>query len=233
MNVDKVLLALFAMTFVSNAKAAGTINLSLDAARYCATSRVGDAFSGVTTGVCATPPPTSCPPGRFTLGSVSYNYNLSAANTARNVDLTRADNIWGRISPTDPIVGFPWKNTFAVLQGFPKTGYVAAQFMVPAWMPDTNLTGLFTHGETLPGPNVTMSISTRCGDFNPPDAICIRQNMGPGSILTKYKLPGTAGYACPVAPGGTYFVNFKFTSPPAAHPDCSAISCKVTIQNNH
>lgn len=179
------------------------------------------------------PPVGTCPAGRMTVGDVAYLVSLSSASTVRGVDLTKAENIWGRVSPTDPIKPFPWTNYFAVLKGFDKRpgAYLAAQFTVPLTASPT-IFGQFTHGETLPGPNLTMAISERCGDFSPETALCLRTNMGPGSLLTKYKLPAATGNSCPLVPGRTYFVNVKAAT--TSGPGCSATAsyCPTTIQNN-
>jgi len=176
----------------------------------------------------------ACPAGRQTVADIGYSYGLGATTIARGVDVTQADNIWGRTSPTQPIVGFPWDNYFAIITNFNKTKYIAAQFVVPD-NTDVFLTGLFSHGETLPGPNLTMSISTTCADFDPLEAICLRTNINAGGLLTKFSLPGVAPtvIACPLEPGQTYFVNIKMTNPPATHQDCNSTTCKVTVQTNH
>lgn len=185
------------------------------------TTQVGD---------CPQAPPTSCPAGRYTSGRVAYNYTLT---NYRQTDLTKADNIWGRNSGAGGQVGMPWLNYFAVFTHFPKTGYIAAEFTVPHGMPAVQW-GMFSHGETLPGPNLTMAISERCGDFSPATALCLRDNIGPGALLSRWKVPTATGVAaCPVTPGRTYYVNIKMTAPPAAHNDCTGATCKVTVQHNH
>lgn len=176
----------------------------------------------------------ACPAGRQTVADIGYSYGLGSTTIARGVDVTQANNIWGRTSPTQTVVDFPWDNYFAIIMNFSKTAYIAAQFVVPDDV-DPFLTGLFSHGETLPGPNLTMSISTACADFDPVDAICLRTNINAGGLLTKFELPGVAPsvIACPLEPGQTYFVNIKMTNPPATHQDCNSTTCKVTVQTNH
>lgn len=172
-----------------------------------------------------------CPAGRQIRADIGYRYNLTDANVARNVDVTQADNIWGRTAPNGTILEFPWANYFAVIVNLQRDGYVAALWRVP---PDAiaEITGMFSHGETMAGPNVDMSISQYCGDFEPGHAICLRTNTGPGGILTKYKMPEPPGFACPLVPGNSYFVNIRMTNPDAMHHDCDGATCTVTIQNN-
>jgi hypothetical protein len=184
----------------------------------------------VTAGDCPAPPVSSCPAGRYTSGRVAYNYALT---DYRQTDLTKADNIWGRNSAQGGQIDMPWLNYFAIFTHFPKDGYIAAQFTVPTDMVAAQW-GMFSHGESLSGPNLTMSISERCGDFNPATAICLRSNIGPGGVLTKWSLPtATSVAACDVVPGRTYYTNIKMTAPPATHRDCTGASCKVTVQHNH
>ncbi len=173
----------------------------------------------------------SCPAGRQTTADVCYNYNNTGANCARGTDVTTFSSLWGRNLPTGTPVAFPGLNYFTVINNMNASGYIAAQFTVPQNML-ANQTGVFTHGETLPGPNVTMAISKNCGDFNPSTSICLRSDINAGSLLTKWKnvaVPDSLVVACPLTPGETYYVNFKMTRP----TDCSGSSCTVTVQSNH
>jgi hypothetical protein len=198
------------------------------------------------TGTCVAPPPVgSCPAGRQTVGDVSYRYGLGASDTVRGVDLTQAKNIWGRTSPSDPIADFPFRSYFAVLKNFDKRpgSYVAAKFTVS---PTTNntITGMFGHGETLPGPSLlTMVISRTCGDFSQqPETLCSRANQPPGGTLAKYRRPGSFLPSPPYQPGtptfgctidsGDYYVNIKAASTTGPGCAANANSCPTTVSNN-
>jgi len=174
----------------------------------------------------------TCPAGRQTTATVCYNYNMPGSSCSNNADVTQAKNIWGRTSPGDTIVDFPFKNYFAILANMQKTQYIAAKFHVGATGLSPTMSGFFSHGETLPGPNVTMSISPTCGDFNPSTSICLRSNQPPGGTLVKYRLPTGTGTLCVVSPGQDYFINLKMTNPPATHQDCNSTTCKVTTTNS-
>jgi hypothetical protein len=220
--------SLVALAVLGLTAAAATNALADDEVGYDADVIYGDGFDA-----------DACPAGRQTVADIGYTYGLGSTTIARGVDVTQADNIWGRTSPTQTIVGFPWDNYFAIIMNFNKTSYIAARFVVPDDA-DPLLTGLFSHGETLPGPNLTMSISTTCADFHPADAICLRTNINAGGLLTKFMLPGATDprtglpvIACPLEPGQTYFVNIKMTNPPVTHQDCNSTTCKVTVQTNH
>jgi len=176
----------------------------------------------------------NCPAGRQAVADICYNYNLGTS-CALSTDITRFENIWGRGLATDNPLPFPGVNGFAVIKNFDKTGYIAAKFTVPAAGLSPTLSGSFFHGETYPGPNLTMSISPTCGDFSLSGTICQRDNINGGSALTKYKnsaIPDGQVVACPLYPGQTYFVNIRAYNPAQTSPDCSGNICRTTVQNN-
>lgn len=177
----------------------------------------------------------SCPAGRQTVADVCYSYSLGSS-CANGTDVTKFENIWGRMAPQQTPTPFPGEQFFAIFKNMQQAGYISAKFTVPATGLPPLQWGMFSHGESLSGPNVTMAISPQCGDFQPATSICLRSNMGPGDILTKWRLPTAAGIvaACDVVPGQSYYVNIKMTEPvPPTHDHCAGSTCKVTIQHNH
>lgn len=211
-----------------------THELPPNPAKWCTATPVKPGTTLTTQlGDCPAPPPTACPAGRQVVADVCYNYSLATNTCARNVNVTEFANIWGRTSPTGPITPFPGAQFFAIIKNMQKDGYIAAKFVAGTTLPP-DASGMFSHGETIPGPNLTMSISTQCGSFSTPaEPICTRTNQGPGSLLTKWKVPTAPGVACTLIPGQTYYVNLKFTNPPASHFDCTGPVCKATVQHNH
>ena len=176
----------------------------------------------------------NCPAGRQTIGDICYSYGLGSS-CANASDVTKFENIWGRTGPSTPITPFPGAQFFAVIKNLQKTGYIAAKFTVPEDLP-LNQWGLFTHGETITGPNLTMKVSSQCGDFSTPivEPLCLRTDMPPGQPMVKWRVPTAAGVVgCTVVPGQTYFVNLKVTDPATTHDDCSGATCKATVQHNH
>lgn len=171
----------------------------------------------------------NCPTGRQLTGDLCYNYNLAPGNCVAGADLTTFSSIWGRSNAVATPVAFPGAQYFTIFKNMAASQYVAAKFTVPTTGLPSNQIGFFTHGETLPGPNLTMAISSTCGDFNPSPSICLRTDINAGGLLTKWQLPGANGVACPLVPGQTYFINLKMTRP----TDCQGPSCTVTVQHNH
>ena len=174
----------------------------------------------------------SCPAGRQTVADVCYSYSLGSS-CANGTDVTRFETIWGRAAPAETPVPFPGRQYFAVFKNMQKTGYIAAKFTVPLTGLPANQWGQFSHGETLPGPNLTMAVSSECGDFQPEEASCVRSDQPPGGLLSRWKVPTSATTGCTLVPGQTYYVNFKMTNPPATHDDCAGSTCNVTVQSNH
>jgi hypothetical protein len=174
-------------------------------------------------------PPGSCPQGRITHTVVSWRYDGIGR---RGTDVMHAENIWGRSTATGPSVGYPWLNFFAVFWALPRHGYVAAVFDIPSDIPPGQW-GMFTHGETIPGPATDMAISDWCGDFNPPEPDCVRRNTGTGHRMGTHAVrPGGPIVACPLEASGSYYVNIRFTDPNAQDFYCGPQTCQTTVQHN-
>ncbi|GAA0715149.1 hypothetical protein [Dokdonella soli] len=170
-----------------------------------------------------------CPPGRIGTTTVNWRYD---GFDQRVVDATQAINIWGHNIATAPLVDMPWAQGYAVFWYFPRDGYLAAEFTVPEGLsPDQR--GMFSHGETLPGLNVTMAISPKCGDFHPTGAMCLVENVSPGGIMGTWKVPTASAQGCELTPGQTYYANVKFTDPTADSYDCGSTQCRASFQSNH
>lgn len=178
----------------------------------------------------------ACPYAQQENANISYSYNLTPV--LQNVDVTEFQNVWGRNSANDTIVPWPGKNGYAVMT-INRNLFFATRFTVPASGLSPTLNGRFTHGETVPGPNLTMSISPTCGDFNPSSALCKVSNAGPGVSMVGWRLPtGSAQNLCVLTPGQQYYANFKLTDPNAVdtmncglQPDNRHI-CVISIVNN-
>ena len=170
----------------------------------------------------------ACPPGRIRSTVMAWRYD-GVGRTA--TDVTRAENIWGRSQAGMPTVPLPWLNYFAIFWSLPRNGYVAAEFTVPTDLQDAS--GMFTHGETLPGPETDMAISTRCGDFNPPEAFCLRADTRTGQRMGTWRI-GAAGpiAACELTAGRTYYINIRFSDPAAQSFYCNGSTCQTTVQHN-
>jgi hypothetical protein len=175
-------------------------------------------------------PVGSCPQGRITQTVVSWRYD----GIGRKVtDVTKAENIWGRSTATAIPVPYPWLNYYAIFWAMPRHGYIAAEFTVPPWTPSVQW-GIFTHGESLPGPETDMAISTECGDFNPPEPFCLKTNTAVAQRMGQHKLPNAALVAgCELEVGGTYYINIRLTDPNVIHGQCSGAACQHTVQSNH
>lgn len=174
--------------------------------------------------------PGACPQGRVTQTVVSWRYD----GIGRKVtDVTSADNIWGRSTANAIPIPYPWLNYYVIFWAQPRHSYIAAQFTVPPWTPPIQ-SGLFTHGESLPGPATDMAISDQCGDFNPPEDWCLRTDTVIAQRMGAHKLPESSVFAaCQLEVGGTYYVNIRLTDPNVVHGQCSGAACQHTVQSNH
>lgn len=168
-----------------------------------------------------------CPSGRQTRANLSLGgFNLS------NVDVTQWANVWGRANVWDPPVPFPGLSySMPIILNFGETTYLALQFHVPVDSPN-NRFGWITHTEYNYGQDLTASISTECGDFNPPSHACHGETLS-GQNLAPWRV-NSAGNFCLLTPDTTYFLNLKITDPDQPSPTCdpSSPSCAIGTANN-
>jgi hypothetical protein len=170
-----------------------------------------------------------CAPGRIgstKVGWLAWDYGTT------NVQANQAENIWGRSVASDAPIAMPWLQESAVLWDFPRDGYLAAKFTVPADLPPSQR-GMFSHGETNSGPNIDTSISETCGDFYSSGPMCVSENVGPGVPTAAWKLGAEPGNRCPLQVGRSYYFNVRLSNPDAESFFCGVNACIVSLQNNH
>jgi hypothetical protein len=179
------------------------------------------------------PPPATCPAGQITRSSVSYF--PTGTGIRNNVDVTQFDNIWGHSTGTDTIVSWPGRSdAYPSILAFNKTGYIAAKFTVPTNV-NTILYGWLTHAEYNYSTDVTVSISTSCGDFHPADPACSATTTS-GQNLVPWRLPTSANHSfCLLTPGTTYYLNIKAANPATPWIGCPAnqATCALGTVNNY
>lgn len=216
-------LAAFALlcTFVyciGNAQAgvANPPNIPIPAnpAGWCtATALVPGTVRTTQIGDCPAAPPSSCPAGRMTTGTIRYP-NVPGGGVRNGADLTQFATIWGAARASDAPVPYPGRNgAVPAIQPWPAGGYIAAKFRASADVRDYVRIGYSTY---YSGPLLTMAISQRCGDFAPANPNCITTNVGTGEAFKKIvTAPYTNG--CPLTPGVDYYINLKIGTG-AAYP---------------
>lgn len=209
-----------------------------------ATRKIAALVAGATAGVAGVYYVTTLPGGIFTdgfeahvepalcgqqqTGTVYYQVNSFAAN----VDITRFENIFGKLAANKPAVLFPGVNTSPYIKALGKQAFVAARFVMPA-LPLT-ARGKVSMGETFGGNPLTISISPHCGFTQAVDPKCIVHRTTTGQGVTWKPDGGTyAGVACPLTPGRTYFVNVQFepAPPTGVSYNCSASACSAPFVN--
>jgi hypothetical protein len=191
------------------------------ASSACAEDLFNDGYDGS---------PDDCPLDRQVVEKLCFRYTFTGPSCTTLTDITRFESIWGRNTPNGTQTLFPGLNYYTVFTGMLSASYTAVRFEVPLTLP-ANQTGIISHGETLPGPNLTAAISERCGDFLPTNSQCgPSENVGPGQLMAKWKLgSNTASNGCPLEPGKAYYLNIMMTN----GADCPGDACAVTLQNNH
>jgi hypothetical protein len=170
------------------------------------------------------------PASRLTTSSISY-VPSGVPPTRTNVDMTSWDNIWGHATASDGVVPWPGRaNAAPVILNFGKTQYLAAKFHVPQGTAATTY-GWITHTDYNYGQDLTASISTACGDFNPVNPLCLSVTVS-GQNLVPWRVP--PGNFCPLTPGQDYFLNIKMTDPTRPSSTCAtnAALCAIGTANN-
>jgi hypothetical protein len=172
----------------------------------------------------------SCPTGRQTTATVGWRYDGAGRH---NVDVTSADSVYGRDAWSEQPGAFPWNQQFSIIWNLKRAGYVSMAFVPPAAAHPTTYV-LWRKTETIPGPRQDASVSTRCGDFNPPDAFCKASDVLAGGSLSAMKLPEFPGPAfCQLEPGRTYYLNLRISDPAVIDFDCGPQTCQVGSMVNH
>lgn len=188
-------------------------------------------FSGIP-GACAIDPPGGDPPhsDQQTVGNVAYNVQLSPV--ASNVDLTKWENVWGRIAPNAQPVPFPGVNFLAYVTNFDLRKKLIFRFTVPVDLPPT-AQGSLSHGDNLAGPNLDAKIS-ETPDGPALNAYSESKNRGRSAMLVKWALttrpPGTF-YGAILRPGGTYYLTIQ-ASNPVVNGDWQGNVGPISIQNS-
>ena len=164
-----------------------------------------------------------CPAGRALTAQISYG-----PGGVGEVDVTEWANIWGRNSLSEPPVPWPGAAAAPIFVNFDPTTYIAAHFTVPEGTP-TDWMGWLTHTDYYYGRNLTASISTACGDFNPPRQVCQIEALS-GQPLVPWRTNDGSSF-CPLTPG-EYYLNFKASDPSAG---CwpSPQACDVQLVNSY
>ena len=180
----------------------------------------------------------NCPAGRQATAQICYQ-NLGHCASR---DMTQFASVFGYSSETS---GTP--APFPGLDGLSLTikdaskaagAYFASQFTMP-----TNLNsaeyGIIKKGLTYGNHSLTFSISPTCGDFSaasvPNANVCLYAEAPNGdSNGVSWKSPSSARPMCPLTPGQTYYLNYKFTVPPTdsgTGSNCIATSCNMPLSN--
>lgn len=153
------------------------------------------------------------------------------AHIRRGVDVTEWSNIWGHISDVDNLVLWPGApGASPTIRTIGKTEYVAARFHVPFDALPT-LNGTFKHVSYGGGPNLDMTISRSCGDFETLEQGCwVADVPGDDAPSLRWRVSSSNRMYCHLDPGSDYFLNIRFSDPHTTGPDCQGAACQATLQ---
>lgn len=169
-----------------------------------------------------------CPAGRQTQANLSIG-----GFTATNVDVRYWENVWGRANVWDPVVPWPGLSySMPTILNFGQNSYMALLFHVPANAPH-NRFGWITHTEYNYGQDLTVAISTECGDFHPPSNTCHADTRS-GQNLAPWRV-NSSGNFCLLTPDTDYYLNLRITDPTQPSQSCnpSASVCVIGTANNY
>lgn len=189
-------------------------------------------FTGVP-GACSIDPPGGDNPPQSdqqTTGNVAYNVQLSPV--ASNVDLTKWENVWGRLAPNAQPVAFPGVNFYANIVNFDVRKKLIFRFTVPADLPPT-ARGVMYHGDNHAGPNIDTTIS-ESPDGPALNAYSETKNRGRSQVICSWALttrPPGVFYGALLRPGGTYYLTIK-ASQPVVNGDWTGNVGVISIMNS-
>lgn len=167
------------------------------------------------------------PQNRLQTSNIAYSPSSGIRNA---VNVTDWSNIWGDSTSTDTTVAWPGRHDSApIILQFDRNKYVSAKFTVPVGQIASY--GWIAHTEYNYGLDLTTTISTTCGDFNPTNQAC-KSVTTSGALLTPWRV-GTGNF-CPLTPGTTYYFNIEATDPTQGSTTCAASSptCAIGTANN-
>lgn len=133
-----------------------------------------------------------------------------------NMNLDQWDNLWGYNNTTSPMTPWPGVGGASpVVLAFRRGSYFGAHFKTPSVA--AGMSGNFVNPSFFGGPNVTMAISTVCGDFSNylPTPGCLREDVPTSDAnLVLWKFTSNASdHWCNLQPDTHYYVNIKNTDP--------------------
>jgi hypothetical protein len=171
--------------------------------------------------------PDVCPAGRILTSDVSYDLG----GTDRGVDVTRFENLWGRINAIDPPT--PWPGVTGAsprIKQFMRTGYVAAAFHSSAELPAT-LSGMFKNVSYGQGPAIDISIGP-CGVFSSSLGPCFAANvLATDQPMLHWRPTNPNPLWCIIAPDTDYYLNLRLSDPDDDAASCLDDHCGVTTSS--
>lgn len=218
------------------------VSIALAAALPCAaitaSAQGNDALFATSFEITACPPLIDTPNGaRALLYRSDISYGVGQA-TRQNMGLSEWDNLWGYNNTTTP-GSTPWAGiggASPVVLAFTRRSYFGAHFRTPT-TPGT-MSGNFSNPSFYGGPNVTMAISTVCGDFSDhlPTPGCLADDVPTSDAnLVSWKFtPNAPNSWCILQPNTDYYVNIKNTDP-TSNVECpvSRSRCPVAPVSYH
>jgi len=174
-----------------------------------------------------TPPPA---PGRILTSNIAY---VPATGSVRFTGLSDWSDIWGHASPFDTTVAFPGRpNSQPTIVNFRRDGYVCVKLHPSALSPSF---GFITHTEYSYGADLTAAISNACGNFAPPNPLCLKSSQSGQPIINWTTRPATYRTFCPVTVGADQYLNIKLTNPTQGSTTCpaNASQCAIGTANSY
>ena len=211
------------------ASAAGTYVLSL----VCANNYGQVTSQPATVTVGSSGPACVAPSGLTRQVTADIGYGSGGAQSGsyrRNVDVTQWNNVWGYgdAQGTTPL---PWPGITGsgpVFRNFNRTAFVGLHFNTGSTA--AGIGGNFVYGSNIGGPNIDMSISTRCGDFtldaNNPKCLVLN-SYSDDSPRLYFQRSTTNSTKCNLLPNTDYFLNIKYTDPTSTVECLPGVSCPM------
>lgn len=147
---------------------------------------------------------------RMYLPSSDIFYGVFRSPT-RRVSTTEWKSVWGANGALVPLQDFPLvRGAAPTLANFARDSYVCVHLAMPFEI-QTGLADSFVIPVEIGGPNVTMAISTQCGDFTNhlPTPGCIKRGVTTsGDKAVSWNTTGVnPNTVCNLVRGGDYYVN--------------------------
>lgn len=184
------------------------------------------------TAVTPPPNPGACTvPGLTRITQTNVGYGPSGLNSSRLKNTTEWQDVFGysSLTQTVPQPFGTYQTSSPLFPAFKRGGFMALHFN--SGKQTAASFGALGYLTFAGGPDITVSISTRCGDFDAQARPACRVTAIPSDDGNHFGWTGNSAnnVKCPLAPDTDYYLNIKYTDPNSRTECASGVQCAMLL----